>query len=482
MQAPKLNTAELVSSQDHHIAIINSPSDAEVVTSDSDEEEYLKNKLLEGDDIVVLNNYHRLVYVVIAPENANPDNLELLRNLGNKIYEQLKLAKIEVIGIIGYECAKELVRVLLEGLYLSSYQYCELKTEKSNYQLKEIILNINTLNDNECEALVNLYKSVYLCRDLVNRPANLLGATELSKIIQQSGESAGFETEVLGLEKIRSLKMGGLLAVNKGSISPPTFNHLTYKPAGAINKQPIILVGKGVVYDTGGLSLKPTEGSMDMMKCDMAGAAVVLSTIQACALNKIPVYLIGLIPATDNRPGQEAMAPGDVITMLNGKTVEVLNTDAEGRLILADALVYAQKFDPQLVIDLATLTGSAIRAIGNKAAVVMGNANKDQKSALINNGYNTHERLAELPFWDDYADEIKSDVADIKNIGGNQAGAITAGKFLEQFVDYPWLHMDIAGPAYINAADSYRGKYGTGYGVRLLYNYLNEFWRNEREQ
>jgi leucyl aminopeptidase len=202
------------------------------------------------------------------------------------------------------------------------------------------------------------------------------------------------------------------------------------------------------------------------------GAAAVAATIKAIAEAKLPVYVIGLIPATDNRPGQKAYAPQDVITMHNGMTVEVLNTDAEGRMILADALSYAKQYKPRLVIDLATLTGAAWAAIGQYGIVGMGNAFRETFDRLKESGQNTYERIVEFPFWDEYGELLKSDVADLKNIGGKVAGAITAGKFLEHFTDYKYIHLDIAGPAYIPSTDSYRGKNGTGVGVRLLFDYF----------
>lgn len=268
--------------------------------------------------------------------------------------------------------------------------------------------------------------------------------------------------------------MGGLLAVNLGSIDPPTFTIMEYKPKNAKNKHPVVLIGKGVVYDTGGLSLKPTPNSMDMMKCDMAGGAAVGGALYAVAKAKLPVHVIGIVPATDNRPGGNAYAPGDVITMYNGLTVEMVNADAEGRMILADALVYAQKYKPELVIDLATLTGAAIVAIGTSGIVAMGTADEKTKNELKESGNAVFERLAEMPFWDDFDEQIKSDIADMKNLGGPYAGSITAGKFLARYIDYPWMHLDIAGPAFITSKDAYRMKGGTGVGVRLLFDFLRK--------
>lgn len=201
---------------------------------------------------------------------------------------------------------------------------------------------------------------------------------------------------------------------------------------------------------------------------------MMIGTLYAIAKAELPVHVIGLIPATDNRPGLNAYAPGDVVTMHSGKTVEVLNTDAEGRMLLADALSYAKKYDPELVLDAATLTGAAVRAIGSFASCVMGTADDKDFETLRQSGERTYERTVRMPFWKEYGEMIKSDVADIKNLGGPEAGQITAGKFLEHFTDYPWIHIDIAGPAFISSSDSYRGKWATGYGVRLLTDFLSQ--------
>ncbi|MFC2098908.1 M17 family metallopeptidase, partial [Bacteroidota bacterium] len=337
--------------------------------------------------------------------------------------------------------------------------------------LKILSKDISRQKVDEIDRLSN---AVWWTRDLVNEPLSTLTAVELSKEIEKMGKEAGFEVEVFHKKKIESLRMGGLLAVNKGSVDPPTFSILTWKPARAKNKKPIVLVGKGIVYDTGGLSLKPTHDSMDYMKCDMAGAATVAGTLYALAKNKVPVHVIGLIPATDNRPDGNAYVPGDIIRMFDGSTVEVLNTDAEGRMILADALAWADKLDPSLVLDVATLTGAAHAAIGKYGIVAMGNADRKDMENLKKSGESVFERIAEFPFWDEYSELLKSDVADLKNIGGRYAGAITAGKFLEHFTNSPYIHLDIAGPSFNKLRDSYRGKGGSGIGVRLLYDFLKK--------
>ena len=361
---------------------------------------------------------------------------------------------------------------IAEGLLLASYRFNKLlkKNAQSTWELST--LEVIGLSSKEFQKLTSLKNAVYETRDLVNFPLLSLNASQLSSRIQTLGEEFGFSTEIFNQAKIKSLKMGGLLGVNKGSVDPATFNILEHKPKNAKNKKPYVIVGKGVVYDTGGLSLKPSN-FMDTMKCDMAGAAAVVGTFCALADDHIPAWVIGLIPATDNRPGGNAITPGDVIEISDGTSVEVLNTDAEGRLILADALHYAKKYDPKLVIDLATLTGSASRAIGPNAIVAMGNAGDEIWSDLVDSGNRTHERLVQFPFWDEYNELLKSDVADLKNIGGAEAGMITAGKFLEHFTNYPYIHLDIAGPAFLTSPHGYYGKGGTGIGVRLLHDFFS---------
>ncbi|MFN8277347.1 MAG: leucyl aminopeptidase [Chitinophagales bacterium] len=359
-----------------------------------------------------------------------------------------------------------------EGLALANYQFLKYKTKdvRKNTLAK---LHIAGLSKQEIDKVKLTVEGVVLSRDLINEPLSFLTAEQLSAEAVKAGKAAGFSVQVFNKKKIEQLKMGGLLAVNRGSQRPPTFTILEYKPAKAINKKPYVLVGKGVVYDTGGLSLKPTPNSMDMMKCDMSGAATVIGTFYSLAKMKLPVHVVGLIPATDNRPGEDAYVPGDVVAMMNGMNVEVLNTDAEGRMILGDALAYASKYKPELVCDFATLTGAAKAAIGSFATVCMGTASEAVKGKLKQCGFEVNEPLVEFPLWDEYGAMIKSDVADIKNVGGAEAGAITAGKFLQHFTDYPWMHFDIAGPAYLMAEDNYRGKYGTGVGVRLMLEFLS---------
>lgn len=397
---------------------------------------------------------------------------EELRVAGNKVFSFLTKEN-NSLTFVG---EAEFLYFLAEGVLLSSYQFIKYfkEAEKKQIGLTEIKLP-SDFSQKKIDELTAITKAVFWARDRVNEPVSHLNATQLAEQISLLGVDCGLSVQILEKTQIESLKMGGLLAVNKGSIDPPTFTIVEYKPEKPINKKPIVLVGKGVVYDTGGLSLKPTPGSMDVMKSDMAGAACVVGAIYLAALQKLKVHVIALVPATDNRPGMNAYTPGDVITMYDGTTVEVLNTDAEGRMILADALAYSNKYKPELVIDAATLTGAALRAIGTKASIIMGNAEDKVFHALDKAGNEVHERVVRFPFWDDYAKEMKSTIADLKNIGGPNAGMITAGKFLEHFVKSPYIHMDIAGPAWLDGKEDYKGQGGTGAGIRLLYNFLKKY-------
>lgn len=407
-------------------------------------------------------------------EDTDARLLEKARKAGFDIHSRICELEITCLNILNGGVSHEEYLAFAEGLALSNYQFLKYfspeKMEKNS--LEDLALVSIDLNESELERLDELVRAVYHTRDLVNEPLSFLTAEQLAKEVSDLGADAGFEVEVFNKKKIESLKMGGLLAVNKGSIDPPTFSILTWKPEDAVNDKPIVLVGKGVVYDTGGLSLKPTLESMDYMKCDMGGAAAVAGSFYALAKTRLPLWVIGLIPATDNRPDGNAYVPGDVITMYDGSSVEVLNTDAEGRMLLADALSYARQYDPELVIDLATLTGSAHMAIDKYGIVGMGNADRETMNNLNQSGEWCGERIAEFPFWDEYKEQLKSDIADLKNIGGRYGGAITAGKFLEHFTDYPYIHLDIAGPSYNKIPYSYHGKGGSGVGVRIMHEFL----------
>ncbi|MEO0895142.1 MAG: leucyl aminopeptidase [Bacteroidota bacterium] len=400
---------------------------------------------------------------------------EAIRKAMHNIYQQATTLNQPKVSIMGIPTEGSFYLAASEALFLSAYQFDIYKSEKPEPVTQEIIFIGDEDLFSEIEKGRKIAEATCIARDLVNEPVITLTAVELASRIEQLGEEFGFDVDVLQMSKIQSLKMGGLLAVNMGSEIPPTFSIMTYKHPEATNQQAVVLVGKGVVYDTGGLSLKPTANSMDFMKADMGGAAAVIGAFCAVASLKLKINLIGLVPATDNRPGKNAYTPGDVIKMFDESTVEVLNTDAEGRMLLADALAYAKKYDPELVIDLATLTGAKVVAIGSTGIGMMSTASEEVKNRFKQAGEDVYERLVEFPLWKEYRDMLNSDIADLKNIGGREAGSITAGKFLEHFTDYPWIHLDIAGSAFSHSRDSYRGKNGTGVGVRLLTQFLANY-------
>lgn len=417
-----------------------------------------------------------LSIVRLDTSKAEFKSVEGARKAGYAINRYFNTQKVTTISVYSSSRKPKLTTAFLEGLVLSNYDFLKYKTkDKVERTLATINVDSRCADKKTLEEIDHIASGTFFARTLINEPLSYLTATQLSKDIAAAGKQYGFSVEVFDKKKIEALKMGGLLSVNRGSMDPPTFTVLEYKPNRKKNKKPIVLVGKGVVYDTGGLSLKPTGNSMDMMKCDMSGAAAVAGIFITAVLMKLPIHIVGLIPATDNRPGMNAYVPGDIIEMMSGLNVEMLNADAEGRMILGDALHYAKRYEPELVVDFATLTGAAKAAIGSGASVFMGTAPDAVKKAMVKSSENVYERTVEFPLWDEYGDMIKSEVADIKNIGGAEGGAITAGKFLEYFTDYPWLHFDIAGPAYLLREDSYRGKHGTAVGVRMVVDFLKNY-------
>ncbi len=473
MILPHINSTKDINLEDSLVILtsdLNLLSDYQI---NSAEQDYIQSKIKNKETLVSINKLSKHLFIRYSEKEGDEEN-EKIRTDAKFIYNILKSEDISSVSVLDLKENKENILALLEGLALSAYTFTKFQTkqEKPTFFLKEINVSSPVLAHPEVNELNAVVEAVYQTRTLVNLPVDKLNATELGEFIMENAGTYGYKAEVFNKNKIESLKFGGLLAVNKGSIDPPTFSIMEWKPEHPINTKPYVLVGKGVVFDTGGINLKVHPGGLDTMKCDMGGAAAVIGTMMAISKNKLPVHIIGLIPATDNRPGQKAFVPGDILSMHNGMTVEVLNTDAEGRLILADALSYANKYEPELVIDLATLTGAAAVAIGEYGTVCMGTADEVTFDQLERAGYATHERVVKFPFWSDYDELIKSDIADIKNIGGREGGAITAGKFLSNFIQYPWIHMDIAGPAFLLKESSYRGKGGTGVGVRVLYQFF----------
>ena len=327
---------------------------------------------------------------------------------------------------------------------------------------------------NAIEKAKNIAFGVNFARDLVNLPGGDLTPVAFARKASQIAKEKMLSVKVLDGPAIKKAKMGGILGVNRGSTQQPRFVQLTYRPQKPSGKH-IVLVGKGVTFDAGGLSIKSAVG-MSTMKCDMGGAAAVLGAMSALSSVAPSAKVTGLIPLTDNMLGGDATRPGDVLRIKNGKTVEVLNTDAEGRLILADALSVASQMKADAIIDLATLTGACMVALGSQYAGLMGTDSGLIKRIEDASG-ETGEEVWHLPLPKEYRSQLDSDVADVKNIGSNWGGALTAGLFLKEFVsdEIPWAHIDIAGPAFADSPWGEHSKGGTGFGVRLLINVIENF-------
>ena len=466
-----IKKASKLGANDNVVYLITSEKEVSAKNFSKEEIAYIKKEIKADQKQIEINRLSNVIYIIVLEKNEDYKAAEKARIAGGELTSTLNKAKIKSVSV-----SSDLFTTyaFIEGMALSNYQFLKYFSDKKVNPLKTIKV-VGSIKKVAVDEIQNIVNGTNYAKELVNEPQSFLTATQIAKEIKKLGKEAGFKVESFNKAKIKALKMGGLLAVNKGSIEPPTFSILEWKPKNAKNKKPIILVGKGVVYDTGGLSLKPTANSMDFMKCDMGGAAAVIGGLYSISKNKLPYHVIGLVPATDNRPSGAAYAPGDVITMHNKKTVEVLNTDAEGRMIMADALSYAQKYKPELVLDIATLTGAAAAAIGHYGVVGMGNADEKIMNKLKKSGNNVYERIAEFPFWDEYNEQLKSPIADLTNLGKGSGGSITAGKFLENFTNYPYIHLDIAGPAFLHNPINYLSQGGTGVGVRLFYDFVKNY-------
>ena len=370
---------------------------------------------------------------------------------------------------------EELGEWMTEGARLGAYAFERYKTvrEEPKKELKAVTLLTERLNTSRVERGAGLAstvtESVYRVRDLISEPSNVVTPSKLAAAAKEIGRKTGIKVTVLEKEAIEKLGMGGLLGVSRASHEGPRFIIMEYNMNQ--KKRPLfVFVGKGITFDTGGISIKPAN-NMEQMKYDMSGAAAVLGTLEAAARLRLPFRIVGLAPTCENMPGGHAYKPGDILKALNGKTIEVKNTDAEGRLILADALSYAQRYKPDGVIDLATLTGACVVAVGN--FVIAGLTNNERLlRRVLQAGEASGERVWELPLWEEYSELIKSDIADVKNIGDGTAGTITSAAFLKEFVAYPWVHLDIASRAWTEKDLPYIPKGATGIGVRLLIHFL----------
>ena len=368
------------------------------------------------------------------------------------------------------------LKVFLEGMACGAYEYGKLKSSgRKKNRIEKVCVASRRISadyfNTEAAQASAVSKSVAFSRDLVNDPPNMLTPSILAEHALSIAEgSEHLSCKVLGKEEIREMGMGGLSAVSFGSSEPPRFIHLSYSPPVRSRKK-VAIVGKGITFDSGGLCLKPAD-SMRTMKMDMAGAAVVLGTMKALGELTPGINVHGIVPATENMTGASAYKPDDVVTALNGKTIEIINTDAEGRVALSDALSYTVRLGVSEIVDLATLTGACIVALGLHNAGVMGN-NANLVKLVLNSARDVGEKMWELPLDAELREEIRSRVADVKNVGSRWGGAITAALFLENFVsEVPWVHIDIAGPSYVEKSSDWYQYGASGFGVRTMVNYL----------
>ena len=373
----------------------------------------------------------------------------------------------------------QVAEAVLEGAMLGLYRFTPYKTVDRESMTD--IRDIHVIEDDEehlkaigkaARTAEAVAKAVFLARDLVSRPGNDMTPSDLVREARTVAGGRPVKLRILDDAQMKKIGMNALLGVARGSSEPAKFIILEYDGRRK-GDPPIVLVGKGLTFDSGGISIKPSE-KMEEMKTDMAGGAAVLGAIAAVADLKLPVHVVGLIPATENLPGGKAYKPGDILKSLSGRTIEVITTDAEGRLILADALTYALRYKPVAVIDLATLTGACIVALGDHVIGMLG-TDEALKARIREAADATGERVWELPLWEDYDEQIRSDIADFKNSGGRAGGAITAAAFLRKFVgDVPWVHLDIAGPSWLSKDRPYIPKGASGVGVRLLVRFLRD--------
>jgi len=416
--------------------------------------------------------------------------LESLRRAYASAAKKLNNLKLKTVGFEIPDLAQirgatsqsivDIFQAISEGILLSQYSFKKYVSNNTFVCFEEIIFFSDSPKyAKECHEGLRVSKiiadAVFQARDLGNEPSNMLFPARFAEIVKKHSLKSGYSVSVFDEKKIRQLNMGGVIGVSQGSANPPRFLILQYF-GNAKSEKPIVLIGKGVTFDTGGISIKPSA-NMEQMKMDMCGAAAVIGAFEAVSRLKLKLNLIGLIPIVENMPSGNAMKPGDIIRSYSGTTIEVQNTDAEGRLILADALDYAANYKPKAVIDIATLTGAAVITFGHLVSAMMGN-NEELKRKVFAAGEKTFERVWELPLYDDYDKLMKSDVADIKNIGpARQAGTILGGVFLKKFVNnkYPWVHLDIAGTAMLNEASDYTPKETSGVGVRLFVELLRHF-------
>ena len=366
----------------------------------------------------------------------------------------------------------------VEGTLLALYQFDADKEKDPQNEIESLAIvefdesKLGAMQDG-VDTAVAITTGTILARDLVNMPPNIATPTRLAQAATEIAEAHSMKLTISGRKWAAKRNMGAFLAVAKGAGEPPKFIVLEHN-SDRDDLDTIVLVGKGNTFDTGGISIKPVAG-MGKMKSDMGGAAAVLGAMKTVGLLDLPLRVIGITPCTENMPDANAYRPADVITASNGKTIEIISTDAEGRMVLADGLVYAKQYNPKAVIDLATLTGACVIALGFNMAAGLFSTDETLEAKMIAAGKTTQERVWPLPLWDDYLQVIKSDVADMQNAGGRFGGVGTSAIFLKQFTDYPWIHLDIASMALMEKGKSYIPAGGTGFGVRLLMEFLRQW-------
>jgi leucyl aminopeptidase len=371
----------------------------------------------------------------------------------------------------------EVAQAMAEGAILGSYQF---NAYRSDMNAAKDVARMTLLAQQKGQVRqltegirrgVATAEATCMVRDLCLHPSNVMTPTRIANEAKAVAKETGISLKILEQKEMEQLGMGALLGVARGSHEPPKFIILEYNGTKKKDERPVVFVGKTITFDTGGISLKPAE-NMEHMKADMTGGAEVLASIRAAARLKLPLRLVSILPVAENMPGGRALKPGDIVKTLSGKTVEVQNTDAEGRLILADALAYAQRYNPAALVDIATLTGACVVALGQFAIGMFGTDGK-LKDQVRKSGLKAGERVWEMPLWDEYFEQLRSDVADMRNIGGRGGGMITAALFLSKFAgDGPWVHIDIASTDWSERERAYIPKGPTGIGTRLLIQYL----------
>lgn len=421
----------------------------------------------------------RVIVVGLGKQEAF--DLTVIRNVAAtaaKVARNHKAQHVATIvhgaGIGGFDTASA-AQATVEGTLLGLYRYNKpLRRPKTDHEITK--LTVVEFNADKLDAIGTgvrtaqaIADGVILARDLVKQSANVVSPQYLAAVAQQIADKYTIDITIGGRKWMRKHKMGALLAVAKGAGQKPRFIALDYN--SHLETPPIVLVGKGITFDSGGITLKP-GANMGAMKGDMAAAAAVLGVAQVIAALQLPYRVVTIVASAENMPDAKAYHPGDIITASNGTTIEIISTDAEGRLVLADALVYAQRYKPELVIDMATLTGTIGRAMGDGISAGVFSTDDEAWRQLEAAGTATYERVWRFPLWKEYRDRIKSLFADIKNSGGALNGLGTSAVFLQEFTDYPWAHIDIANMSYTTTDQAYESAYGTGFGVRLLVEFL----------